>query len=119
MPEFGKKEGSRTCRLPEFPVSGSEAELRTEHDLQVVVGATIKVNLVAYVHAQPDGARIELNAAARIEHAVRVALEDVDRVAEGGGSRRVRVRYAELQKPALHRREQANCAAARLELRAE
>src|SRR5438105_6564537 len=99
------------------PSDGSEAELRTEHELQVVVGATIKIDLVANVNAKPDRAGVEFNAAARIEHAVGVALENVHGVAERGGRRSAWVGHAELQEPALHRREQAHRTTAGLDLR--
>src|ERR1051326_2991958 len=98
------------CSLP------LEAELRSDHELQVVVGAVIEVDHVA--NLSPDAeALAEFHADARIQDAVRVTVGNATHLV--GERAAVVGAHAEIQEAALHRAVNASRSEGRLELRSE
>src|SRR6266481_550293 len=123
-PQQHKKAALASCffvlRIPgkgtkSFPLETNDGSTR---ELKVVVGAVVKVNLVTGLQTKPKGSGVELYAAARIEHAIGIAITNrtdlIRKRAAGNGPA-----HAKVQQPALEYNEHAHRAAGRLKFRAK
>ena len=78
-----------------------ETDLRTESDPQIIEGAIVEVDLIAHIHAEPEGSPEAFDTGSRIEGNVSAGAADaVDGIGEGV-ARGDRTAGAEVDEPDL------------------